>query len=93
MEELIMGMKERIERKRDRVQATEKYIIGLLFEIESPQEEKEKVAKEISEDIFGQCVWSKPNFQKIALGHLTFFAGKIPNEQLVAISKKIAFFV
>lgn len=88
-----MGMKERNERKRDRVQATEKYILGLLFEIEAPQKEKEKVAKEISEDIFGQDVWSKPDFQKLALGHLTAFAGKIPNEQLVAISKKIANFV
>lgn len=88
-----MRMKERIERKKDRVEATKKYIIGLLFEIEASQEQKEKVAKEISEDIFGQVVWSKPDFQKLALGHLTVFYGKIPNEQLIAISKKIAYFV
>lgn len=78
---------ERIERQK----ATEKYILGLLFEVEAPLVEKEETAAQISGDIFGQIVWDKENFQKIALGHLSRF--EVEPKQLVAMSRKIAMFV
>jgi hypothetical protein len=87
-----MGMNERVESKKDRVEATERYILGLLFEVEAELAQKQNVAHGIAYDIFGSIEWDRDNFQKIALGHLVQFSGKLPNDQLIAISRKIARF-
>lgn len=84
---------ERISRRDIRKEATKKFILGLLFEVDVPKEQKEKTAQDIVTSIFESGCWDKNEFQKVALGYLYEYAGKVPNDQLVAMSVKIKTFV
>lgn len=88
-----MGTNEGMSRREIRRRATEKFILGLLFEIDVPREEKEKTAQDISTAIFESGCWDKEEFQKVALGYLSQYAEKVPGEQLVAMSIKIRKYV
>lgn len=79
--------------REERKNAMEKFILGLLFEFDIPQEKKQDTAAKISTDIFGYMISNDyQTFQKMALGHLSEFADKIEKGQMISISKKIAHF-
>ena len=79
--------------KEERKKAMQNFILGLLFEFDIQKENKQEVAKGISEDIIGYHVINdKDTFQKVALGHLSQFSDAIDDKQMIAISKKIAHF-
>mgnify|MGYP001605837334 CR=1 FL=1 len=88
-----METNERTNRREIRKKSTEKFILGLLFEVDAPKEQKEKTAREITTAIFESGCWDKAEFQKMTLGYLCQFSEKIPNEQLVAMSVKIARYI
>lgn len=79
--------------REERKNAMKIYIVGLLFEFDIPQEEKQEISSKITTDIFGYTISNdRHTFQKMALGYLSEFADKIEKSQMISISQKIAFF-
>lgn len=81
-----------VQPREDRKKTFERFVIGTLFEFEIKKDDKEQMAKEITEAICEHGIHDRNEFQKIALGYLSSFDEKIPRDQMVAISKKIAGF-